>query len=184
MKKTVLLIVCLVAFATNGFAQRKMKGEKGVSSVGVIAGYAIESEKAVAGVDYRYNVLDRVRLAPSILYAGKKDYTDTWYTNVDVHYLARITNKATLYPLGGLGLSVWKYKHPGRPPLEEVLEEVLEELLDIDDSKTKTRMGLNLGFGGEVRATKDIICGAEFRYNWTSRYHNQAMILVRAAYYF
>ena len=181
MKKTVLLIVCLVAFATNGFAQqRKIKGEKGVSSVGVIAGYAIESEKAVIGIDYRYNVLDRVRIAPSVLYAVKSDYTDTWYANADVHYLARITNKVTLYPLGGLGLSVWNYKNPGRSHLEELLGGVL----DIDDTETKTRLGLNLGFGGEMRMTKDIICGAEFRYNWTSRYYNQAMILVRAAYYF
>ena len=180
MKKTVLLIVCLVTFVTNGFAQqRNMKGEKGVSSVGVIAGYAIESEKAVIGIDYRYNVLDRVRIAPSVLYAVKSDYTDTWYANADVHYLARITSKVTLYPLGGLGLSVWNY-NPDKSPLGELLD----DLLDIDDSETKTRLGLNLGFGGEVRATKDIICGAEFRYNWTSRYYNQAMILVRAAYYF
>ena len=36
MKKLVILTVCLVAFCANSYAQKNYKGEKGVSSVGVI----------------------------------------------------------------------------------------------------------------------------------------------------
>jgi opacity protein-like surface antigen len=174
MKRLVVICVCFVIVVTNGYAQRKYKGEKGISSIGAMVGYAIESETPVVGVDFRYNVLNKLRLAPSVLYAFEKHDTDILYFNADVHYLARISETATLYPLGGFGMSTWS----------------LKRLDDMIFTERTVRLGLNLGFGGEVRLSKDIIIGAEFRYNWTSgfnwsrRYYNQAMLLVRAAFYF
>ena len=163
-----LLIVCFILFATNGFAQQKFKGEQGVTSIGGIVGVAVESEMAVVGVDYRYNIHDRLRLAPSVLYLVKKNYSDIWYLNADAHYLARITRDITLYPIGGLGASVWSYYRIGDMILKDI----------------KYRFGFNMGFGGEIRLTKDIIVGGEFKYNLTERGYNQAMILARVAYYF
>lgn len=176
MKKVIFLMFCFLFIVTNGFAQSKFKGEKGISSVGGILGYAIESDNAVIGVDYRYNILDKVRLAPSALYIFKKNNTDVLYFNIDAHYLARVKERVTLYPLGGVGVSVWRYK----------LSPIFENL---KVNESETRIGLNLGFGGEVRVTKDIIVGAEFRYNWTKQhdlwaYYNQALLLARVAYYF
>ena len=177
MKRFVLIMVCFVVFATGGFAQGKHKGEKGVSSVGVIAGHAIESKTFTVGADYRYNIEDRIRLAPSVLYSVKKDYVSSLNINADVHYLARITDVVTIYPLGGLGVTIWNLDRG-------FIAEQFEDLFGIDSEK-KTRIGLNLGFGGEMRVTKDIIVGAEFRYNLTTeRGYNQAMLLARAAYYF
>jgi opacity protein-like surface antigen len=176
MKKLVFLTVCFVAFVANSNAQSNYKGEKGISSIGVIMGHAIDSKAFTVGADYRYNVLDRVRLAPSVLYTFENDYTNTLYFNADAHYLARITKKVTIYPIGGIGVSVWKY---------DGIINGLEDLFDIDDSHTKVSIGLNLGFGGEIRLTPDILVGAEFRYNLTSeRFYDQAMLLARAAYYF
>ena len=151
--RVIVFIVSFVFIVTNGFAQKSLKGEKGVSSVGGIIGYAIESEKAVIGIDYRYNIHDKIRLAPSVLYAIKKDNVDMWYINADVHYLARITEQVSLYPIGGFGVSVWRYR------LSPLLEDLLKD--------SESRFGLNLGFGGEIRVTKDIIAGVDFRYNWT-----------------
>ena len=172
--RVIVFIVSFVFLLTNGFAQKNMHGEKGVSSVGGIVGYAIESEKAVIGIDYRYNIHDKIRLAPSVLYAIKKDNIDMWYFNADAHYLARVTDLVTLYPIGGLGISAWR----NRPyPL-------LPDILDTQKIETNIRAGLNLGFGGEIRLTKDIIAGMEFKYNWTKQLYNQAMLLARVAYYF
>ena len=177
MKKLVFLTVCLVAFCANSFAQKKFRGEKGVSSVGVIVGHAISSKAPTIGVDYRYNILDKVRLAPSAMYVFENDFANTFYANADAHYLARITDKATMYPLAGIGLSYWKW--------DTLVINDLNDLLDKSESDSKVRIGLNLGFGGEMRVTDDIIVGAEFRYNLTTeRAYDQAMILVRAAYYF
>ena len=172
--RIIVFIVSFVFIVTNGFAQESLKGEKGVSSVGGIIGYAIESEKAVIGIDYRYNIHDKIRLAPSVLYAIKRNNTDIWHFNADAHYLVRVTERVTLYPLGGIEVSVWRYR----------LSPVLEELLKPKKNESEGRFGLNLGFGGEIRVTKDLIVGADFRYNWTERPYNQAMLLTRAAYYF
>ena len=177
MKKTFLTGVCLVAFLVNSFAQSNLKGEKGVTSFGAVFGYAIESEKAVIGVDYRYNMLDRLRLTPSILYGVKRDNKDIWYLNADAHYLARVSENLTLYPIGGLGFSFWKNRTI--PDID------LGDLGFIpQNADTYLRVGLNMGIGGELRLTEDIIAGAEFRYNWTKQGFNQAMILLRVAYYF
>ena len=179
--KRVLLTVCMFAFVAAGSAQSrsvKYKGEKGVSSVGGILGYAVDNKSVTAGVDYRYNIEDRIRLAPSVLYTLKNENISTLYANADVHYLARITEKITLYPIGGIGLSAWSLSYKGLTGLEELLSPE-------KDSETKIRLGLNLGFGGEIRVTRDVIAGAEFRYNLTNeRIYDQAMILARAAYYF
>ena len=175
MKKLVFLTVCLLAFSANSFAQ-KFSGEKGVSSVGLILGHAVANKAPAIGVDYRYNIMDKVRLAPSFLYTLENNNYNTWYTNADAHYLTRITKDVTLYPLGGLGVSVWRFNNKIPGSLEDLFH---------DDSETKVRIGLNLGFGGEMRLSKDMIVGAEFRYNMTTeRAYDQAMILIRAAYYF
>jgi outer membrane protein X len=192
MKKLILLAVYMFAFATTGFAQNESKtqpgnkkyaGEKGVSSIGIMIGYAVDNKSALIGADFRYNIHDRMRLAPSVLYSLKNEYRSTVYVNADAHYLARVTNKITLYPVGGLGLSVWNF--------DGLIPESLDPPIpagsysETSGSETKIRIGLNLGFGGEVRVTKDIIVGAEFRYNLTSeRIYDQAMFSARAAYYF
>jgi len=172
--RVIIFIVSFVFIVTNGFAQKNLTGEKGVSSIGGIVGYAIESEKAVIGIDYRYNILDMIRLAPSVLYVIKKDNADAWYFNADAHYLARVTEQVTLYPIAGIGVSAWRYR---------LLPE-LQDLLGTRRIDSDVRIGLNLGFGGEIRVTKDIIAGGEFRYNWTERGYSQAMLLARVAYYF
>jgi len=180
MKKLVILSICLVVFVANSFAQNKFSGEKGISSVGVIVGHAIDSKSLTIGADYRYNIQDKIRLAPSALYVLRNDYLSTLYLNADAHYLARITDEITIYPIGGLGVSMKRY--------EDFID--VEDIGSIEDlfktkTETKIRVGLNLGFGGEMRMTKDIIVGAEFRYNLTTeRIYDQAMLLVRVAYYF
>lgn len=186
MKKIVLLTVCFAVFAAQGFAQNRYKGEKGVSSVGLMVGYGVDNEALTIGLDYRYNVKDKLRLAPSVLYMLKNDNLSTWYFNADAHYLLRLSNKATLYPIGGIGLSSWKFEWDSTGSfLQSVLEELSEGPgLETKDSETKFRFGLNLGFGGEMRITKDLILGAEFKYNLTNRHYDQAMLLARIAYYF
>jgi opacity protein-like surface antigen len=181
MKKLVLLAVCLVGFAAVGLAQSgnvKRNGEKGVSSVGGILGYVIDNKTVAIGIDYRYNIKDWLRLAPSVLYAIKNEDKSTWFMNADAHYLVRITDKATIFPVGGLGLSIWNFDY-------KTVKTSDGEVSTVKESEKKVRLGLNLGFGGEMRVTKDIIVGAEFRYNLTAeRAYDQAMILGRVAYYF
>ncbi|MDR0834966.1 MAG: outer membrane beta-barrel protein [Tannerella sp.] len=180
MKKLLLLILCITTFASTSFSQTGYGGEKGVSSIGVFAGYAIDSKAALVGVDYRYNILDRIRIAPSVSYM-LKDSVGIWYVNADAHYLARLTEKFTIYPIGGLGLSI--RKTDSIPTIN--IDDLGEETIIKTAPETKIRLGFNIGFGAEMRVTRDLILGAEFKYHLTDkRIYNQAMFLARAAYYF
>jgi opacity protein-like surface antigen len=198
MRRYILLITCLLAFAAAGFAQSGRRtpagrghwdrGEKGVSSIGGIAGYGVENKAALIGIDYRYNILSRMRLSPSVVYARENNSTSAFYINADAHYLARLSEKATIYPLGGIGVSIRNERQavaelPEPEPDDETPVEAAAALSD--STFTRIRVGLNLGFGGEIRVTRDLILGIEFRYNLTGRrIYNQAMLAARAACYF
>jgi opacity protein-like surface antigen len=191
MKKLLLLFASITIFVSTAFSQTGYPGEKGVSSIGVTAGYAVENKAFAAGLDFRYNILDRLRLASSVFHVLRNDSlgASTWYANIDAHYLARVSNTTTVYPIVGAGLSFWKYKLPaGLEPNEESEETGEEENAESAKDKSTTsevRVGLNLGVGVEKRITKDILLGLEFKYNLTTeRIYNQAMLLGRIAYYF
>ena len=178
MRKIFLLVACCVLMVSALFAQTKLGSEKGVSSIGFMAGYAIDNKSFAAGIDFRYNILAHVRLAPSVIYLFKNNNVSTWYANVDFHYLARITERVTIYPIMGVGLSAWQ-----RDYLVPVTSE--DDIEYRKETNSEARLGLNLGAGVERRMTRDIILGAEFKYNLTTdRAHDQAMILTRIAYYF
>ena len=202
MRRYILLITCLLDFAAAGFAQGGRRtppgrghwdrGEKGVSSIGGIAGYGVENKAALIGIDYRYNIMSRMRLSPSVVYARENNSTSAFYINADAHYLARLSEKATIYPLGCIGVSIRNERQPVAelPETETETEPddetpVEAEAVLSDSTFTRIRAGLNLGFGGEIRVTRDLILGIEFRYNLTGRrIYNQAMLAARAAYYF
>ncbi|MDR2385257.1 MAG: outer membrane beta-barrel protein [Tannerella sp.] len=196
MRKLFLLSVCIAVFISTSFSQINYAGEKGVSSVGITAGYAVDNNAFAAGFDFRYNILDHVRLAPSVMYILGSDslnYSSKWYVNVDAHYLLRVTNTTTVYPIAGIGLSVWQLKSQIIYRPNEETEESGEEGEDSENGEfvggesttSKIRTGLNIGVGVEKRLTRDIILGAEFKYNLTTeRFFNQAMLLGRVAYYF
>jgi opacity protein-like surface antigen len=183
MKRLLLLVLCIISFVSTGLSQTEYGGEKGVSSIGVIAGYAVDNKTFAAGLDFRYNILEHIRLAPSVLYLFKQDSTDAWYVNVDAHYLLRATEKITVYPIVGLGLSA--RKTDAKPAPAESEEGENSENSRSKKSTSTVRVGLNMGVGVEKRITKDIILGAEFKYNLTTeRIYDQAMFSGRIAYYF
>ncbi|MDR1723163.1 MAG: porin family protein [Tannerella sp.] len=187
MKRIFLFLVCSLAFGVSGYAQQGLAGEKGVSSIGVIGGYGVGNKSFTLGADYRFNVLDKIRIAPSVFYSVSGDSeANILYANADVHYLVRVTPDVTLYPLAGVGVSIWDWKDEDINTGIEAVDEFIDEVIgDYIEEPNKTRVGLNIGFGVEKRITKDFIIGAEFRYNLTAeRAYDQAMFLARGAYYF
>jgi outer membrane protein X len=174
--------------ANGAFAQKALKGEKGVSSVGVIGGYAVDNKAGLAGLDFRYNIGDRIRLAPSILYVFNSgdslEKKNTLYFNADVHYLIRMTDKFTIYPVAGLGLAIWSLDR-NYDVMDDEGNIYEDDELPEAYKKSHLHLGLNIGLGCEYRLTKDFIIGAEFKYNLTDQSaFNQAMFLGRIAYYY
>lgn len=154
MKKVILLFL-LVVMATSGYAQ------KGKTSAGFTLGYGFDRENVIAGLDFRYNITNEVRLAPSLSHYIKKDGLSAWAIDMNAHYVFPLTDMFAFYPVGGVGLTLWDHKWGG----------------------SANRFGLNVGLGGELYATKEITVGLEMKYSIVSDY-DQAVVGVRVGYNF
>ena len=156
MKK--LIVMCMLAIISmSAFAQT----QQGQSSFGFNLGYGFnENGNALLGLDYRYNLTDEVRLAPSLSYFVKDDGLSAWAIDVNAHYVFKLSDMFGFYPLAGLSLSFWK-----AGPWDA------------------TRFGANIGLGGEVYATDRVSVGLEAKYNIIKDL-DAAALAVRVGYNF
>lgn len=160
MKRLIVLVV-LAVISLSAFAQTR----QGDSSIGANVGYSFDSENVTLGIDYRYNITDEVRLAPSITHFVKSNHHSAWAIDLNAHYVVQLSEKFGFYPLGGLSLSFWKWDLGGNHSVDH------------------NRLGANIGLGGEVYASKELTVGLEVKYNIVKTY-DQALFAVRAAYNF
>lgn len=154
--KKILVLLSFTVLAVSGYAQ------KGHISVGTMMGLAHEFETVTFGVDFRYHILPDVRIAPSVTHMVRGEGMKAWYIDMDAHYMIDVTRVFSFYPIGGFSLSLWDYKNK--------------------DGKD-TRLGPNIGLGGEFRIIEELSVGMDFKYNLISDY-DQALAAVRVAYHF
>lgn len=157
----------LAIISMSAFAQT----QQGQSSFGFNLGYGFnDNGNALLGVDYRYNFTDEVRFAPSLTYFVKDDGMSAWAIDVNAHYVFKLSEMFGFYPLAGLDLSFWKVS------------------MGNSVSLNKTRLGANIGLGGEVYATDQLSVGLEFKYNilksWEDFRLSQPILAVRVGYNF
>ncbi len=154
--KRISMVLLLALISIGAFAQTK----QGDSSIGLNVGYGFELESATIGVDYRYNVTNAARLAPSFSYFTKNFGVSAIVLDMNAHYVFELSDMFGFYPIGGLSLSFWDGKYDNF-----------------------TRFGVNIGLGGEVYATEQITVGLETKYN-VIKDADQALVAVRVGYNF
>ncbi len=164
MKKIVMLIM-LAVISLGASAQI----ERGRSSVGLNLGYGFDTENPIIGIDYRYALTNAIRINPGLSHYIKKDGLKAWAIDLNAHYVVRLSDMFRFYPLAGVDLSFWD---------QELIKEPR-----VEDSESKTRVGLNLGLGLEMYATERILVGLEFKYQIISKV-DQAILGIRAGYVF
>lgn len=142
----------------------RLYAQKGAQSVGFNLGYGFDSENATLGLDYRYNLTNEVRLAPSLTHFVKNDGISAWAIDMNVHYVVPLGDTFAFYPLGGLDLSFWRFNQHHY-------------------SDNWTRFGLNIGLGADVYASPEITVGVDVKYNIIKR-NDQALASIRVAYNF
>lgn len=155
MKKLIILLMLAVC-SLGTYAQT----QQGQSSVGFNIGYGFDSKNATLGVDYRYSLTDAIRLNPSLTALVKNNGLSAWMIDMNAHYVVKLSEMFGFYPLAGLSLSFW----------------------DIGGYNA-TRLGANIGLGGEVYATRNLTVGLDVKYNIIKDF-DQAMFAVRVAYNF
>ncbi len=169
MKKFVMMLM-LALFGVGAYAQT----EQGKSAVGFNIGYGFDSENATLGVDYRYCITDEVRIDPSLTYFVKNHGLRAWALALNAHNVFKLSDMFGFYPLAGLSLSFWNFDG-GKLDLGEYGK--------YDLSDTATRLGVNIGLGGEVYASDNITIGLEVKYNIIKDF-DQALLGVRVGYSF
>lgn len=95
MKKILVLLICLCAFATTSFAQ------KGESTLGANLNFSNERNIGI-GAKYRYSFTDNWRIEPVFNYYFKHDYVSMWDLGANMHYVIPVASKISVYPLAGL----------------------------------------------------------------------------------
>ena len=128
--KKILFVFVLALITLTASAQ------KGDQSVGLNASYGFKSTGFFLGVDYRYNITDSWRLAPSVTIP----IDGPFFVDLNVHYVFPISETVGLYPLAGLSYNNMSGIHVAN-------------------------FGANFGVGAEIYATKHIVVGLELKYN-------------------
>ena len=93
------------------------------------------------------------------------DNHSTWAIDLNAHYVVKLSEMFGFYPLAGLSLSFWNWD------------------AGHGLSHNETRLGANIGLGGEVYATDNLSIGLEVKYNIIKDF-DQAMLGVRVGYSF
>ena len=132
-------------------------------------GYGTEIESVGIGVKYQYNILDALRLEPSVDYFFKNDGVDMFDFNVNAHYLFPVASGARLYPLFGLTYTNWHWD--------------LGEIDGMDLSGNKGKFGANLGAGAEFDLNSQWMINFEIKYQIISDF-DQGVFNIGVAYKF
>lgn len=164
------MMLMLAVLSLGAYAQT----QQGQSAVGFNLGYGFDSKNATLGVDYRYCITDEVRLNPGLTYFVKNNGLSAWAIDLNAHYVVKLSDMFGFYPLAGLSLSFWNFDG-GKIDLGE--------LGKYEMSDTTTRLGANIGLGGEVYATDNITVGLEVKYN-IIKDADQALLGIRVGYSF
>ena len=101
LKRVAILSIAMVTISLSAGAQERGDMAAGANLLfGTTSGYS----NIGFGANFKYNIIDQVRLAAEFDYFLKKDYVSMWSVNVYGHYLFSVADNVIIYPLAGLGI--------------------------------------------------------------------------------
>lgn len=176
--KKLLHCFCAMALSLGAFAQ-KGKSEVGIN-VDLAPTFSTDPASLNLGIGakYRYNMSNRFRLDANFTYYfnslsdlhyedkevnASYDKIKMFDISLNVHYLCRIGEKITVYPLAGLGyINVspnWYVKSTGNQ-----IGNIVNEAEAEKNGPAKHNIVLNLGGGFEYAITDHISANAEIKF--------------------
>ena len=170
--------------------------EKGDMAVGLNLGVApsLESGASVTnfgiGAKFQYNVTNPIRLEAAFDYGFKNKGVDVMTIGVNAHYIFKVANKISVYPLVGVGYAHCKATAIGIPDLDENdWGGIANWETDIDDYGTKEESGsankffFNVGVGGQYDLNDKLAVNLEIKYQYIENF-NRLPISLGIAYKF
>jgi opacity protein-like surface antigen len=152
VQKAFILVMAMLLAATTVHAQKQ--GDMAVGgNLNVITGDGFTNFGI--GATFRYNILDPLRAEGGLAFYLGSNNMSYWDLSFNAHWLFPITDKFTLYPIGGFGLFGWKIK-------ERRLSDVINGFPSVPYSGTD--FALNLGGGAEYSFTDNLSGNFEIKY--------------------
>lgn len=170
--------------------------EKGDMAVGLNLGVAPSLERGASvtnfgiGAKFQYNVTNPIRLEAAFDYGFKNKGVDVMTIGVNAHYIFKVANKISVYPLVGLGYAHCKATAIGIPDFDENdWGGIANWETDIDDYGTKEESGsankffFNVGVGGQYDLNDKLAVNLEIKYQYIENF-NRLPISLGIAYKF
>ncbi|MDR2918392.1 MAG: porin family protein [Tannerella sp.] len=142
--------------------------QKGEWSLGYSGGASLKTESGFLCIDYRYNLTNGIRIAPSV-----RKYL-RWYGyrgaggDFDIQYAFPIGGVLNVYPFLGASFTYWDYLLDGNTK---------------EYAEGQKSFGGNIGLGTEINIIDDIMIGIEAKYNYTE-INKQPIVGIRVGYVF
>lgn len=147
MKKQLILLLFALIYLYPVAAQT----QPGQLSVSANLSYGTDIKTMGIGLRAQYTLKENLRASAEYKYYLDRRNWSAWEFNADAHYMFRVKNYAYLYPIAGLKYLRRTYDL-GRAGIPG---------FNIKDSHN--RLGLNLGFGGQLAITENIYLQLELR---------------------
>ncbi len=146
--KRLLLIVTLASIFMGAQAQ------SGAKSLMLKAGYQTDYERFGIGLEGRYGLTDKIRLAPDVVFFFPNNHTTGLDINLNAHYVFDIQDGLSLYPLAGIAII---NNHVSSVDFGEGVK---------SDSFGSTDFGFNLGAGASYDLNDKNYLNFEFKYTF------------------
>jgi len=138
LKRVAIVIIAVVTMSMSAFAQ-----EKGDMAIGgsLVFGSGNGYGNVGLGGKFQYNVTNPIRLEGAFTYFFEKKNTSMWDLSANAHYLFKVADQITVYPLAGVGiLGVSSYGH------------------------SDSDFGINLGGGLDYKLADNLFINAELKF--------------------
>ncbi len=132
MKKILVTLFFCCVIITNSYSQ----DQAGVFSLAGNVNYGTKVESLGLGLRAQLGFTDNLRGSAEYKYYIDRHNLSAWGVNTDGHYVFGVAETVSLYPIAGINFTRWTYD-PGRSN-------------GIGDKYSNNRIGVNLGFGGQV----------------------------------
>lgn len=178
--------------------------EKGDMAAGLNLGVApfvgngVSTTNFGLGAKFQYNVSDPVRVEADLDYWFKSQGTGVLDASVNIHYLFKLADKLTFYPVFGIGYGRiisgasgsgdfdfdedWDDDFPWFARTRAGYEDYFEGLEDYFSGSSNKNSGINrfsfnVGLGAEYAITDKLSVGAEFKYQYMKNYGRQPITI-------
>lgn len=193
-KKILIMFMALLGLSVSAH-------EKGDMAVGLNLGVApcLESGASITnfgiGAKFQYNITDPIRVEADLDYWLKSSGVDLFDISANIHYLFKLSEKLTVYPLVGVG-----YAHTGGASFGGDFDYDFDYDFDGDgdgssftgnfdeedfegQSGSSSKILLNVGAGVDFAINDKLSVGAELKYQYI-KYFSRLPISIGVTYKF